>query len=207
MLITQRRTFLTLANSVQVAMARGGRAGRVCDFAHGAREGVRSGEVLELREVGKRVTRAAVLDGLEQHRFAHFTGSVKLVPGPPFDAPFGLHGDDRVTLLDVARCHLPSAEFAFLSASHTAELTDASHPDEALHLVAAMLHCGFHSIVGTMWAGRGKGRGQGQEEVMVPYHERAAKAHGPDALCKRGVPNRRRDARALLEDGEDGNPL
>ena len=164
-------------------------------------QGIRRTKVKSL--VGKRATRAAVVDGLEQHRFAHFAGSVKLIPGRPFDAPFGLHGDDRLTLLDVARCHLPSAEFAFLSASHTAELTDASHPDEALHLAAAMLHCGFRSVVGTMWAmadidgrdvckqfyrlmfeeerpagrwGRGKGQGQGQEEVMVPYHERAAKA-------------------------------
>jgi len=69
-----------------------------------------------------------------------------------------------------------------------------------VHFAAAMLHCGFRSVVGTMWAmadidGRdvckqfyrvmfeeerppglwGKGKGQGQE-VMVPYHERAAKA-------------------------------
>ena len=162
-------------------------------------QGIRRTKVKSL--VGKRATRAAVVDGLEQHSFVHFAGSVKLVPGRPFDAPFGLHGGDRLTLLDVARSRLPDAEFAFLSASHTAELTDPGHPDEALHLAAAMLHCGFRSVVGTMWAmadidGRdvckqfyrlmfeeerarwGKGKGQGQEgqEVMVPYHERAAKA-------------------------------
>jgi CHAT domain-containing protein len=170
-------------------------------------QGLRRAKVKSL--VGKKATKAAVLEGLEQHRFAHLAGSVKLVPGRPFDAPFGLHGDrddDRLTLLDIARCRLPTAEFAFLSASHTAELTEQSHPDEALHLAAAMLHCGFRSVVGTMWAmadmdgrdvckqfyklmfeeenlkgrwgkGRGKGQGQGQEqEGMIPYHERAAKA-------------------------------
>jgi hypothetical protein len=138
--------------------------------------------------VGKKATKAAVIDGLEQHRFAHIAGSVKLVPGRPFDAPFRLHGDDRLTLLDIARCRFPSAEFAFLSASHAAEFTDPSHPDEALHLTAAMLHCGFRSVVGTMWAMadmdgsdlckrfyklmfEDKKRQEG-----VPYHERAAKA-------------------------------
>lgn len=140
--------------------------------------------------VGKKATKAAVVDDLGQHRFAHIAGSVKLVPGRPFDAPFRLHGGDRLTLLDLARCRFPSAEFAFLSASHAAELTDASHPDEALHLTAAMLHCGFRSVVGTMWAmadmdGRDLCRRfyklvfeerKGQERVSVPYHERAAKA-------------------------------
>ena len=137
--------------------------------------------------VGKKATKAAVIDGLEQHRFAHIAGSVKLVPGKPFDAPFRLHGDDRLTLLDIARCRFPSAEFAFLSASHAAELTDPSHPDEALHLTAAMQHSGFRSVVGTMWAmadmdGRDLCKRfyklvfeeKGQEGV--PYHERTAKA-------------------------------
>ena len=166
-------------------------------------QGMRRTKVTSL--VGKKATKAAVADGLAQHRFAHFAGSVKLVPGRPFDAPFGLHADERLTLLDVARRGpLADAEFAFLSASHTAELTDAVHPDEALHLAAAMQHCGFRSVVGTMWAmadmdgrdvcrlfyrlmfeegkakkgmrGQGQGlRGQEHEEV-VPYHERAAEA-------------------------------
>ena len=141
--------------------------------------------------VGKKATKAAVIDGLGQHRFAHLAGSVKLVPGRPFDAPFRLHGDERLTLLDIAKCHFPSAEFAFLSASHVAELTDpSSHPDEALHLTAAMQHCGFRSVVGTMWAMADKDGGdlckrfyklmfeekKGQESLSVPYHERAAKA-------------------------------
>jgi CHAT domain-containing protein len=158
-------------------------------------QGLRRTKVKSL--VGKKATKAAVIDGLEHHRFAHFAGSVKLWPGRPFDVPFRLHGHDCLTVLDIARCRLPAAEFAFLSASHTAELTDPSHPDEALHLTAAMQHCGFRSVVGTMWAmadidgrdlckqfyklmfeeGEEKGRrGKGQLEEGVPYHERAAKA-------------------------------
>jgi CHAT domain-containing protein len=55
-------------------------------------------------------------------------------------------------LLDIARSQLPDAEFAFLSACHTAELTDESIADEVLHLAAAMQFCGFRSVVGMMWA-------------------------------------------------------
>ena len=53
-------------------------------------------------------------------------------------------------LLDIARADLPSAEFAFLSACHTAEQGPSYAPDEALHLAAAMQFFGFKSVVGTM---------------------------------------------------------
>ncbi|KAI9444052.1 hypothetical protein H4582DRAFT_2071649 [Lactarius indigo] len=59
---------------------------------------------------------------------------------------------DRLTLLDIVRSRLPNAEFAFLSCCHTAEITDESIADEALHLTAAMQYCGFRSVVVTMWA-------------------------------------------------------
>jgi hypothetical protein len=59
-----------------------------------------------------------------------------------------LHGGKRLLLLDTVRSQLPDAEFAFLSACHTAELTDDSIVDEMLHLAAAMRFCGFRSAVG-----------------------------------------------------------
>jgi len=65
---------------------------------------------------------------------------------------FGLYGGNRLTLLEVVRSRLPTAEFAFLSACHTAELTEGSIADEGLHLAAAIQYCGFRSVVGTMWA-------------------------------------------------------
>jgi CHAT domain-containing protein len=71
--------------------------------------------------------------------------------GKPFDASFELH-KGHLTLLEIVRSHLPAAEFAFLSACHTAELTDDSIADEGLHLAAAVQYCGFRSVVGTMWA-------------------------------------------------------
>ena len=56
-----------------------------------------------------------------------------------------------MTLLDISRARLQNAEFAFLSACHTAEQPFTSAPDEALHLAAAIQFCGFRSVVGTMW--------------------------------------------------------
>jgi CHAT domain-containing protein len=50
------------------------------------------------------------------------------------------------------RSDFPTAEFAFLSACHTAEVTEGSIIDEGLHLAAAVHFSGFRSVVGTMWA-------------------------------------------------------
>ena len=83
-------------------------------------------------------------------------------------------------------CPLPT--FAFLSACHTAEVTEGSITDEGLHLAAAVQYCGFRSVVGTMWAMMDE---DGQDlannfykslfsdsrrEEGIPYHERSAKA-------------------------------
>ncbi|KAL5480911.1 GSE1_6 [Sanghuangporus weigelae] len=56
-----------------------------------------------------------------------------------------------LTLLDIARARLPNAEFAFLSACHTAEQRPTTALDESLHLAAAMQFCGFRSVICTMW--------------------------------------------------------
>ncbi|KAH9034027.1 CHAT domain-containing protein [Lactarius deliciosus] len=95
---------------------------------------------------------ASALDGLRHHQFVHFACHGTLEARKPFDAGFELHGNERLTLLDIVRSRVPAAEFAFLSACHTAELTDGSSADEGLHLAAAVQYCGFRSVVGTMWA-------------------------------------------------------
>ena len=91
-----------------------------------------------------------VIQGLRNHRFAHFVCHGSLEAGKPFDASLELH-KDSLTLLNIVRSQLPAAEFAFLAACHTAELTEGSIADEGLHLAAAMQYCGFRSVVGTMW--------------------------------------------------------
>ncbi|KAI0294722.1 CHAT domain-containing protein [Multifurca ochricompacta] len=100
---------------------------------------------------GKNATPAGVVEGLRHHRLVHFVCHGKLETGKPFDASFKLFDNERLTLLDIVRSQLPAAEFAFLAACHTAELTDDSIADEGLHLTAAVQYCGFRSVVGTMW--------------------------------------------------------
>ena len=131
-------------------------------------------------------TPPAVLERIRDHRFTHIVCHGILEPGKPLDSGFKLYKGHRLSLLDVVRSRLPNAEFAFLSACHTAELTDQSPADEVLHLAAAMQFCGFRSVVGTMWAMADadgpalagdfyksvfSGRRQG-----TPYYERTAEA-------------------------------
>ena len=130
-------------------------------------------------------TPTTVLERLRDHRFAHILCHGILEQGKPFDASFKLY-KDKLSLLDIVRSRLPNAEFAFLSAGHTAELTDESIADEVLHLTAAMQYCGFRSVVGTMWAmadidGRDLAenfykRVFSSTKEGVRYYERTAKA-------------------------------
>jgi CHAT domain-containing protein len=136
--------------------------------------------------LGATATPSVVADRLRDHRFVHIVCHGLLEPGKPFDSSFKLYQSKHLSLHDIVRSQLPNAEFAFLAACHTAELTDKSPADEALHLASAMQNCGFRSVVGTMWAMADadgpdlarsfyksvfSGRKQG-----VPYHERTAEA-------------------------------
>ena len=133
-------------------------------------------------------TPAAVLDSIQHHRFVHFACHGTLEANKPFEAGFELHGDERLTLLEIVRADLPTAEFAFLSACHTAEVTEGSIMDEGLHLAAAVQYSGFRSVIGTMWAmadvdGRDLAENfyktlfsNSRRYKGIPYHERSAKA-------------------------------
>jgi CHAT domain-containing protein len=132
-------------------------------------------------------TPETVVEGLRGHRFAHFVCHGLLETGKPFDASLKLH-KANLTLLEIVRSQLPAAEFAFLSACHTAELTEGSLADEGLHLAAAMQYCGFRSVVGTMWAMADTDGADLSKHFYnavfadkasqngVPYHERSARA-------------------------------
>ena len=136
--------------------------------------------------ISKWATPSSVIESLRGHRFAHFACHGNLEIGKPFDASFRLHDGERLTLLDIVRSRLPNAEFAFLSCCHTAEITEESIADEALHLTAALQYCGFRSVVGTLWAmadtdGRDLAANFykslfSSREPGVPYYERAAQA-------------------------------
>jgi CHAT domain-containing protein len=134
-------------------------------------------------------TPGTVTEGLREHRFAHFVCHGLLETGKPFDASLELH-KENLTLLEIVRSQLPAAEFAFLSACHTAELTEGSVADEGLHLAAAVQYCGFRSVVGTLWAMADTDGADlskyfyktifsdnlNVSQNGVPYHERSARA-------------------------------
>ncbi|KAH9957464.1 CHAT domain-containing protein [Lactifluus volemus] len=150
--------------------------------------------------LSKKATPSSVVEGLRNHQFSHFVCHGNLERGRPLDASFQLYGSERLTLLDIVRSRLPRAEFAFLSACHTAEVTEDSIDDEALHLTAAMQYCGFRSVVGTMWAMADED-GQylvedfyksilSRDEPGVAYYERSARAlrDAVQNLRRKGVP-------------------
>jgi CHAT domain-containing protein len=137
--------------------------------------------------IGAAATPTAVLEHLRDYRFAHIVCHGILEPGRPFNSSFKLYNGKRLSLLKIVRSRLPHAEFAFLAACHTAELTEESPADEALHLAAAVQYCGFRSVVGTMWAmadtdGQDLARNfyksvfSGGGKRGVPYYERTAEA-------------------------------
>ena len=135
--------------------------------------------------ISEAATPVTVIDGLHHHRFVHFACHGILEAGKPFETGFELHRKVHLTLLEIVRANLPAAEFAFLSACHTAEMTEGSVVDEGLHLAAAVQYCGFRSVVGTMWAmfdGDGSDLAKNFYKSLfansrgTPYHERSAEA-------------------------------
>ena len=92
----------------------------------------------------------SVLSVLRAVEWVHFACHGRLDKDKPFESAFALPGG-QLTLLDIAKADLPKAEFAFLSACHTAEQSPKFALDEALHLAAGMQFCGFRSVIGTMW--------------------------------------------------------
>jgi CHAT domain-containing protein len=58
--------------------------------------------------------------------------------------------DGNLTIQDIMSFHLPNAALAVLSACQTAK-GNRNAPDQAIHLAASMLFCGFRSVIGTMW--------------------------------------------------------
>jgi CHAT domain-containing protein len=67
----------------------------------------------------------------------------------PLSSGFCL-GDGKLTVSELMDIKLDHAFLAFLSACETAK-GDKEQPDQVIHLAAAMLFCGFRSVVATMW--------------------------------------------------------
>ncbi|KAG1847676.1 CHAT domain-containing protein [Suillus subalutaceus] len=98
---------------------------------------------------GDAATRAGALQALEENTWVHLACHGKQDPTQPYDSHFVMR-DGPLTLLDIMEKDIPHAEFAFLSACHTA-VGDKETPDEVIHLAAGLQFSGFKSVVGTLW--------------------------------------------------------
>ncbi|KAG1845702.1 CHAT domain-containing protein [Suillus subalutaceus] len=98
---------------------------------------------------GNAATRAGALEALEENTWVHLACHAKQDPMQPYNSHFFMR-DKHLTLLDIMEKDIPHAEFAFLSACHTA-VGDKETPDEVIHLAAGLQFSGFKSVVGTLW--------------------------------------------------------
>jgi CHAT domain-containing protein len=94
-------------------------------------------------------TRAGALDALQHNTWVHLACHGKQDHEQPYYSRFAMK-DKPVTLLDIMEQDIPQAEFAFLSACHTA-VGDEETPDEVIHLAAGLQFSGFKSVIGTLW--------------------------------------------------------
>jgi CHAT domain-containing protein len=98
---------------------------------------------------GDAATRAGALEALQQNTWVHLACHGKQDRMQPYNSHFVMK-DEHLTLLDIIERDIPHAEFAFLSACHTA-VGDEETPDEVIHLAAGLQFSGFKSVVGTLW--------------------------------------------------------
>jgi CHAT domain-containing protein/tetratricopeptide (TPR) repeat protein len=98
---------------------------------------------------GNAATRAGALEALQQNTWVHLACHGKQDRMQPYDSHFVMK-DKHLTLLDIMERDIPHAEFAFLSACHTA-VGDEETPDEVIHLAAGLQFSGFKSVIGTLW--------------------------------------------------------
>ncbi|KZT64127.1 hypothetical protein DAEQUDRAFT_51580 [Daedalea quercina L-15889] len=91
-----------------------------------------------------------VLEKIQMASWVHFACHGTQDPIKPTDSAFILY-DDRLSLSKITQQNLDQADFAFLSACHTAT-GDLKLSEQAVHLAAGMLFAGFRSVIATMWS-------------------------------------------------------
>ena len=97
-------------------------------------------------------THSAVLSALPRHAYAHFACHAMGDLERPSDSRLVLHDHTErpLTVRDLARLRLPSAQLAYLSACDTLR-TSPELADEAVHIVSALQIAGFPHVVGSLW--------------------------------------------------------
>jgi hypothetical protein len=103
-----------------------------------------------LQLIGPQATRSAVLTAVDDCTWAHFACHDGQRPDAPDLSGFMLF-DKTLTIADLAAQPSRYRDLAFLSACQTA-IGSVRHPDEALHLAAALQFLGYRHVIATMWS-------------------------------------------------------
>ncbi|KAG1753619.1 CHAT domain-containing protein [Suillus paluster] len=98
---------------------------------------------------GEEATQTGALQALRCNTWVHLACHGKQDRKKPYNSHFAMK-DNPLMLLDIMENDTPEAEFAFLSACHTA-VGDEETPDEVIHLAAGLQFSGFKSVIGTLW--------------------------------------------------------
>jgi CHAT domain-containing protein len=101
-----------------------------------------------VNDMHARASPSSVLNGLSMAHILHLACHGHQSKNA-LDSHFALQ-EGPLTISSLMRLNLQHAVFAFLSACETAK-GDKHQPDQAVHLAASMLFCGFRSVVATMW--------------------------------------------------------
>lgn len=101
------------------------------------------------RLLGADATPEAVLAALRTHPYAHLACHGSYDPEDPSAGGLLLHGGE-LTVHDLATQRLDEAEFACLSACHTAAPGTAL-VDEVITLASAFQLCGYRHVIGSLW--------------------------------------------------------
>ncbi|MEH0516902.1 CHAT domain-containing protein [Streptomyces sp. B21-079] len=101
----------------------------------------------ELRDAA--ATPQAVLAALRAHTHAHLACHGVRNPADPSRSRLLLHGGE-LTLRELAAERLPDAEFAYLSACHSAAPGEEL-ADEVVSVASAFQLCGYRHVIGSMW--------------------------------------------------------
>jgi hypothetical protein len=106
-----------------------------------------SGARTELRDAD--ATPEAVLAALRTHTHAHLACHGVRHPADPSQSSLLLHGGD-LTLRELAAERLRDAEFAYLSACHSAA-PGRKLADEIISVASAFQLCGYRQVIGSLW--------------------------------------------------------
>jgi CHAT domain-containing protein len=109
---------------------------------------IQSASAQVMNDPSTRASRQSVLNGLPVAHIVHLACHGHQNEDP-LQSNFALN-DGPLTVSSLMNLNLPNAMFAFLSACETAK-GDQDQPDQAVHLAASMLFCGFRSVIATMW--------------------------------------------------------